>query len=303
MVTRRRNGDRITSVWKVLLILTTIAVFSPEACFCRTWYVLPDSTGDAPTIQAAIDSCVDGDSVLVAAGTYYVNLQIQSKPNLSLVSESGPEATILDGTYPANGAQIRWQVIRCQFSENASIEGFTIQEGRPEGMLAIYGGGILLGHGRVSVRNNIIQNNENDRGAAIGFGHETSGVEGTVIEENIIRWNMATDGAAGIHAYGVAGPIYIRNNYFTENSGDYAAVKALFSHVVAEGNVCMFNTSVYSCISGSSANVVVRRNIVCQNQGSGIAVGGGDIEDNTVVGNTQLGVFWKYGQYQAEYRY
>ena len=137
----------MSSVFKVLLMLTMLLIISPDSSFARTWYVLPDSTGDAPTIQAAIDSSGDDDSVLVAAGTYYVNLQIQSKSNLSLVSESGPELTILDGTYPAEGAQIRWQVIRCQFSPNTLIEGFTIQEGRPEGMFSRYGGGILMGGG------------------------------------------------------------------------------------------------------------------------------------------------------------
>ena len=36
----------------------------------RTWSVNAEGTGDAPSIQAAIDSCAAGDTVLAAPGTY-----------------------------------------------------------------------------------------------------------------------------------------------------------------------------------------------------------------------------------------
>ncbi|MBM3328597.1 MAG: hypothetical protein FJY67_03870, partial [Calditrichaeota bacterium] len=49
------------------------------------------------TIQSAINASVDGDTVRVRAGTYREQLQFFDK-NVSLVSESGPEETILDGT-------------------------------------------------------------------------------------------------------------------------------------------------------------------------------------------------------------
>ena len=73
----------------LLLLLSLLA--SPAAA--RTWYILPDGTGDAPDIQAAIDSIGDGDTVFVAAGTYYVNLQITGIADFTLISESGHEVT------------------------------------------------------------------------------------------------------------------------------------------------------------------------------------------------------------------
>ena len=42
----------------------------------RAWTVLTDGTGNAPTIQAAVDSCAAGDSVLVGEGTFFESVVI-----------------------------------------------------------------------------------------------------------------------------------------------------------------------------------------------------------------------------------
>ena len=50
------------------LTVALLLVMIPVTCQSRTWYIKLDGTGDAPTIQAGVDSAQDGDDVLVAAG-------------------------------------------------------------------------------------------------------------------------------------------------------------------------------------------------------------------------------------------
>ena len=52
---------------------------------------------DYSTIQEAIDAVVDGDLILVAAGTYVENIDFLGKA-ITLQSEVGAEATVIDGS-------------------------------------------------------------------------------------------------------------------------------------------------------------------------------------------------------------
>ncbi len=47
------------------------SAFVPRPAAARTWQVAVDASGDAPTIQAGIDSAAVGDTVLVGPGTYW----------------------------------------------------------------------------------------------------------------------------------------------------------------------------------------------------------------------------------------
>jgi hypothetical protein len=105
-------------------ILLVIAALCSSGVFGRTWYVKPDASGDAPSINAGLDSAYYGDTVLVAPGVYPVTedpaTHVEPGPGICLVSDEGPEATTIEVCEHHVGIDLR----EC---EGASVSGFTVR--------------------------------------------------------------------------------------------------------------------------------------------------------------------------------
>ena len=54
----------------ILVALASNGLLTPPEAGARTWHILPDGSGDAPTIQAGIDSSAAADTILLANGIY-----------------------------------------------------------------------------------------------------------------------------------------------------------------------------------------------------------------------------------------
>jgi hypothetical protein len=126
---------------------------------------------DYPSIQAAIDAAVDGDTVLVAPGTYVENINFKGKA-ITVKSSAGAESTVINGKNPQNPD--RGSVVLFMKGEQADsvLEGFSLIKGSGTyqdywGFWDPYGGGIFCKASSPTILNNIISENDADYGAGI----------------------------------------------------------------------------------------------------------------------------------------
>jgi parallel beta-helix repeat protein/predicted outer membrane repeat protein len=284
----------------------------------RTWQVTVDGSGDAPTVQAGIDSAGNGDIVLVGPGTYYENINLRGKA-LELRSSSGPQVTILDGSGGDNA------VVTCDSgeSERTVIAGLTITGGTGR----IYAGGERLGGGIICqdscarIRNNIIRENVAlgcsdciSRGGALSFGGPD--VCRVIVENNLFEANTARGNGGAIN---IGGPCVIRGNIFLRNTtvnGDGGAIWDINSwnnEVTIEGNSFIGNQAadhggailVARSHAGPASAVQITRNIFIGNSaltkdsgGHGCAAGaialngaGAVVTSNTLAFNSGSSTF------------
>jgi len=180
---------------KTLIVLSATALslgaFQASTTTAETWHILSDGTGHAPTIQAGLDMCAVGDTVLVAPGVYDENLVWPAVDGITLRSESGTEATVVDG-----GGIGRVITITTGVGESTRIDGFTIRNG-----LASSAGGIYCAlDSSPTISNNLITDNKGTINAGgIGCTNDSS----PIIINNTITMNTAADGVGG----GIGGSI------------------------------------------------------------------------------------------------
>jgi len=104
-----------------------------------------------PTIQAAIDAAVDGDQIIIAAGTYRELLDTLGKAvTLRSLDPSSPSVvaeTVLSGDLDADGSP-DGTVVTCNSGETmlTRIEGVTIRDGS-----APAGGGVLVDQAAITI--------------------------------------------------------------------------------------------------------------------------------------------------------
>jgi len=194
----------------VLVVLLLAAGMSGAA----TVYITEDGNGDQPTIQAGLDACADGDTVLVAVGTYFENLTWPVTQDIVLMSESGPDYTFIDG-----GDAGRVITIMETLDRDTKIHGFTIQHGYSVGAGFLgSGGGILCVDGAsITIEGNTISENvtyaTSGGGGGIGVAYCTPRIVGNVITGNMITSDLS--GGAGISCRGA--DALIENNTITHN--------------------------------------------------------------------------------------
>ena len=162
----------------------------------RTWYITPDGLGDAPTIQAGVDSAAVGDTVLLGCGTYHdcthpdgagvLNCVIM-KDGITLLSETGqPDCATIDAQGAGRG-------ILCSFVDDVVLKGLTLTNGT----VPYEGGGVLCRSSTVLMEDCVILGNT----AYSGGGMRTLSADLT-ITRTLFAYNETVDswfGGGGIY--------------------------------------------------------------------------------------------------------
>ena len=148
----------------------------------RTRYV-PD---EYPTIQSAIDACIDFDTVMVAPGLYRESIDFLGK-NILVTSSLGPNVTTIQGIYRSRA------VVYFQSGEpkGAELSGFTITFGHKSG--------IYCRESSPTITNNIISGNYSHY-AEDGGGITLNYTRGALVKGNLLKGNIAYSVGAAIRA-------------------------------------------------------------------------------------------------------
>ena len=213
---------------------------------------------DYPTIQAAINAAMSGDTINVSSGLYYENVVVNK--TLTLIG-AGPSSTIIDGS----GTGVVVTVV----ADYVNISGFTIRNGGKDGIRID-----IFGH------SNIRDNNITDNG--------WNGVCLRYSDDNAINSNYVTDNGwsdlfySGVYVESCWGNTIIGNT-ITSEAPSADGIHFVDSH----NNTIISNTitlcSRYGVFSEYSDNNVFSGNNATSNGSQGIYLWSS--ENSTVSGN------------------
>ena len=183
---------------------------------------------DISTIQAAIDSSSNGDTVLVSPGTYFENINFNGK-NIVLgslflttgdtsyisqtiidgsqqgcvvVFESGEDSTtVLSGFTITNGLanedSISGGGITCLNNSNPFLDNIVVKENSAYNRNEKSGGGILVMDSHVIINNSLVIKNIASNGGGIYLENSTLEINNSIIKNNTVRKNGMGGGIFG----------------------------------------------------------------------------------------------------------
>ena len=256
----RRLGERHFGITLVFLAMVVLTWGTAEATIRKV-------PRDLATIQAGIAAALDGDTVLVAPGTYYENINFLGKA-ITVRSEQGPALTIIDG-------RLADVVARFVSHETASsvLSGFTLTHG--------LGAAIEINTASPTVSGNVLSDNfvcgmPGPGSIQISFG-------APVIESNVLinsNWCDSLEAGGGISITGgdgTSGARILRNviaNHFARGISINSGGKMTIQDNAIIGNGFSLQGDGGGIEIGNYSDVAIINNVIVGNsarRGGGIA--------------------------------
>jgi parallel beta-helix repeat protein len=248
-----------------------------------------------PTIQAAIDASANGDTVLVAPGTYFENISFNGKL-ITVQSAQGPSVTIIDGGGVAPVANFSNAE-----TPAAVLQGFTLQHGNAPFAYAYEGAGVHISGASPTIVDNLITaNSACGSGTGISVAFASPVIRDNTITGNFKQAGCSGDGGGGIYVRGAASAQIIHNT-ITNNTSDFGGGIDLF----ASGTPTLMDNTISNNTAGiqgggvymvNQSDATIVQNLVTGNtsaqSGGGfyISIPSGDrgplLVNNTVAGNS-----------------
>jgi len=255
---------RIGLIYSMLLFLSSSA-------FAATTIHVP---ADQPTIQAGINAASDGDTVLVAPGTYFENILFGGKA-ITVESASGPAVTIIDG-------RLANTVVTFENGEtrNSVLRGFTIQNGSIAGISAFSASPTITG--------NVITLNGECGSAVISVDSGAPLIQGNLIVGNLLSgcFNSVAIGTSDDTGIQIVGNVVSANNGPGITLYSAAGSPSIVQNTITENNGLGF-----FFYGGVGENVTLIQNFIANNKGPGVSFNNPPLSavSNTIVNNTPPG--------------
>lgn len=295
---------------RCLVLLLTAMLVAPQCISARTWYITPDGSGDAPTIQAGVDNAAVGDTVLVGIGTHsdtsHVMIDGELRvvgvvldKNITLLGETTADEVVVDASVSeiaiyVTGVDATARIERVGFlgdlsgiaclvpsSEKSSgtypfdvaIQCVAATPVMRENRFRAMENGMFLRDSPVTVQNNVFS------GILIAIEVYTS-------PDVVIRDNEFVDCGTGVLANG---RIHILSNFFTfTGQPPFMGCSGIVFTGEAEVVENRFEDLLNDAIVGNGTNALIERNeIIDVFQGVWLEGSGSVVRQNIIAGSTE----------------